>query len=95
MLDGVMKPLRSNGLGVHTKQAEPITPEEENLLWEKGMLGDHTPQVLVDTMLFLCGLNFALRSGNEHRSLQTTQFKITTALDGSSQLDCHVKFGPP
>ena len=28
-----------------------------------------------------------MRSGNEHRSLQTTQFKITTALDGSSQLE--------
>ena len=82
-----MKQLRSSGLGVHVKQAKPITAEEENLLWDKGILGDHSPQALVDTMLFLCGLHFALRSGDEHRSLQTSQFKVTSSTDGSPQLE--------
>ena len=39
----------------------------EEKLWESGLLGDHTPQVLVDTVLYL---NFAQRSGEEHRRLQ-------------------------
>lgn len=74
VLDGLMKQLCSSGLGVHTKQAEPITSED-------------TPRALVDTMLFLCGLNFALQSGSDHRSLQTTQFMVTSSLDGTLQLE--------
>ena len=82
-----MKRLRSTGLGVSVKQAEPITIDEENQLWEKGVLGDHSPQSLVDTMLFLCGLNFALRSREEHRSLQVSQFTLTHSPSGSLQLE--------
>ena len=31
--DAEMKRLKAGGLGVHTKQAEPITRDEEGLLW--------------------------------------------------------------
>ena len=48
------------------KKAGVITVEMEEKLWESGILGDHSPQVLVDTVLYLIGLNFALRSGEEH-----------------------------
>ena len=46
-----MKRLRSLGLGVKKKQAEPITVDHETLLWDKGQLGDHSPQTLLDTMI--------------------------------------------
>ena len=39
----------------------------EETLWKNGLLGDHNAQVLLDTLLYLTGLNFALRSGEEHR----------------------------
>ena len=85
-LDGEMKRLRSLGLGVKRKQAEPITVAEENLLWERGFLGDSSPQVLLDTMLFLCGVHFALRSGEEHRSLQLSQFELISPANDDAYL---------
>ena len=55
-------------------------------MWEKGALGDSTPQVLLDTMLYLCGIHFALRSGEEHRSLQLSQFQLVCPTDGTPHL---------
>ena len=69
-LDAEMKRLKAGGLGVHTKQAEPITPDEEELLWSKNLLGAHSPQTLLDTLVHLCGMYFALRNVKEHRDLK-------------------------
>ena len=55
----------------------------ENQLWEQGLLGDHMPQTLLDTKLFLCGMSFALRSGQEHWSLRVTQFQLVESVDGT------------
>ena len=65
-----MKRLQEKGLGSKLKQAEPITEKEEEILWEKGELGDHTPQSLLNTMVYMNSVYFALRSGKEHRNLR-------------------------
>ena len=66
-----MKRLQSLGIGAKRRQAEPLMEEEEEeQLWQTGQLGDHSPQALVDTMLFMHGIYFALRSGHEHCNLR-------------------------
>ena len=69
-LDAEMKRIQSLGIGTKRRQAEPLTCEEEEMLWQTGQLGDHSPQTLVDTMVFMNGMYFALRSGGEHRNLR-------------------------
>lgn len=61
-----MKRLQAKGLGSSHKQAEPLTIDEEELLWQKKLLGDHSPEVLINTIIFMNGLYFALQSGEEH-----------------------------
>ena len=66
-LDSEMKRIQSKWIGSKKRQAEPLTEEEEEeLLWKSDQLGHHSPQALVDTMFFMCGIYFALRSGQEH-----------------------------
>ena len=36
-----MKRLQAKGIGSRCKQAEPLTAEEEEMLWNKKVLGDH------------------------------------------------------
>lgn len=54
-LDAEMKRLQSKGLGSTHKQAEPLTEDEEELLWEK-ILGGHSPETLLQPMIFMNGL---------------------------------------
>ncbi|CAC5407040.1 unnamed protein product [Mytilus coruscus] len=66
-----MKERAIEGLGANTrKQADVISVDEETSLYDKGILGVDNPQQLLDTLLYLCGLHFALRGGTEHRRLR-------------------------
>ena len=89
VLDSKMKKLRARGIGTTKKQAEPLSPEEEEMLWEKDLLGDKDPQTLLDTMLWMCGIYFALRSGQEHRNLRPAQIELTESAGESAYVVYH------
>ena len=75
-LDSEMKRLTAAGVGVKKKKAEPLSLKDEDELWQQGLLGNQDAQTLVDTIIFMCGLYFALRSGQEHRSLVIDQIQV-------------------
>ncbi|ESO98024.1 hypothetical protein LOTGIDRAFT_77804, partial [Lottia gigantea] len=70
VLNSKMKELSILGLGINTKKSEVITIEQEEILWSKGLLGESNPQQILDTLLFLFGLHFALRAAQEHGNLR-------------------------
>ena len=75
------------------KQAAAFTRDQEEKLWNLNLLGDHTPSVLLKTMVFLIGKNFALRSGKEHRSLKFSQLTVKPACGNELEKLVYVSFG--
>ena len=66
--------LRQEGVGTSKNQAEPISPEEEDVLWSSGVLGSHSPKSLLNAFFFLNGKNFALRDTEQYH-LRISQLK--------------------
>ena len=68
-LDNRMKELTRLGCIKPHKKARIITIEEENLLWQMGILGNHNPKVLIES-LFVFGIHFVLHAGMEHHAFR-------------------------
>lgn len=47
-----MKEISSKGIGLKKKQADPISADDENLLWEKDLLGGATSKSLLNTVFY-------------------------------------------
>ncbi|OWF34696.1 Zinc finger MYM-type protein 2 [Mizuhopecten yessoensis] len=70
MLDGKMKQLAKQGLGLQKRPADIISEEQERTLWRTAVLGSDTPQKLLETMIFQFDFHFAVQAGQEHRNLR-------------------------
>ena len=66
VLANVMRERSEMGIGTIKKQAEYISYEYEEELWERNILGEDSPDKLRDTVLFLIGINVALRGVDKH-----------------------------
>lgn len=89
-LDNVMKSKAKQGIGAYIKQAKEITIDEENIMWEMGILGESDPETLFNTVFYLVGLHFALRGGQEHRDLragENSQLNIQVDVNGTRYLE--------
>lgn len=81
-LDARMKEVTAANVGVHVKHSEPISPAQEQILWDKGVLGTHDALSLQNTVFFYVAKIFALRGGQEHRKLSVSDFEFLTVDEG-------------
>ena len=63
-----MKECHAMGLGVR-KSSEIITLDDETKMFEQGILGEESPEQLLNTMIYMVGMHCALRGGLEHNKL--------------------------
>ena len=70
VFDNIMKECARDNIGMIKRQAQVISYEFQSKLWESNVLGEDTPDKLLDTVLFLIGINCGLRAGDEHYDLR-------------------------
>ncbi len=68
-LDNVMKQRAKAGLGLK-QSAQVISVTDEEKMWADRVLGDSNPDQLRNTLMYLLGINLALRGGEEHQQLR-------------------------
>ena len=64
-----MKERTAEGVGGRPER-DPILEEHEQVLWEKGILGEDSPDKLRQTVFFLIGVRFGLRGLKEQYDLR-------------------------
>lgn len=69
-LDNKMKELAGMGKVAPRIQAKEIDLDKENYLWEKGILGESNGRQLLNTILYIMGVQFGLRADQEHCNLR-------------------------
>ena len=69
-----MKKRTSEGIGISVQKAQILNKIDEDILWGIGLLGTHSPEVLLQTVMFTIGLSCSLRAGKEHHVLRSIPF---------------------
>ena len=73
IINHYFRELLADGVGAEVEHTSLISIEEENELWEKGILRTDTPQALLNAVFYLNDKHFCLRGGKEHRRLKISQ----------------------
>ena len=75
--------LREQGKGKRKHQADPLSAEEEELLWRKGVLGESSPVSLNHAIFYTLSQHFGTRGRQEHHQMKLEDFKfVKNAVSG-------------
>ena len=55
-------------------------------MWKQGVLRTHSPDTVINSLVFLTGKLFVLRGGKEQRDLSRKQFEFEGQDDGSMKV---------
>ena len=73
-LDNLMKKRASEGLGNGVCRAQVLSFTDEDVLWSLGLLGIHSPEVLLNTVVVMLDMSCSLCAGEEYRNLRSPPF---------------------
>ena len=68
-----------------------IAKEQEDFLWENGSLKSENGKNLCFNLVWVFGIQFALRTGQEHRNLEVEKFfsELVRVIDLQRSVDYH------
>ena len=84
VVDNTMKERHAAGLGVH-KSSDIITLDQEDTLFKSGVLGEHNPEQLLKTVIYMIGMHCTLRGGAEHNNLHRPGFDSQFFLENDNK----------
>ena len=76
VLNGKAIQLRENGKGKKSKKADPLTAEEEEILWNTGVLGGNNPKSLNHTVFYIISQHFGTRGRQEHHQIRVEHLRF-------------------
>ena len=78
---------RQQGKGKRPNKPQPLSPDEESALWEKGQLGDFNARVLTNTNFKNLTEQFDLRGSQEHYDSYVQDFIVRQKVDGTDVVE--------
>lgn len=87
VLEGKARALRDEGKGKRPNKSRSLTSKDEKELWDKQSLGNHNPQVLVQTILWYLAQYFGLRGRQEHHSMKEEDFTFGSDENGKEYVE--------
>ncbi|XP_033730156.1 uncharacterized protein KIAA1958-like [Pecten maximus] len=87
VLQSRRKELKQKGLGNRPNKAEPVSENEEEMLWECGQLGHGNPHALLNTVWFNNTKLLGFRGCDENRQLKWGDIELKRDENGSEYLE--------
>ena len=79
--------LKKKGLGNRPHRSTGVEPEEEEQMWNKGVLGSGSPFSLIFTIWYFFTLLLGLRGRDEHRHLTFGDIVLLRDINGCERLE--------
>ena len=71
-------------MGKHKNRSDPLTAEEEEQLWEKGILGCTNPTSLNYSIFFTISQQFGTRGCQKHHQIRIQDLKFVRDVFGKT-----------